>query len=169
MPVQVRHEQPRDANLVRAVNLDAFPTSAEADLVDCLRGQASPIVSLVADDGGIVRGHIMFSPVTVAERPELRMMGLAPLAVVRSHQRRGIGSALVRAGLNACRAMQVEAVVVLGHPEYYPRFAFRPASRFGLSCDYDVRDEAFMAVELRPAALAGPPGRVRYHPAFNGL
>jgi putative acetyltransferase len=167
--MQIRVEQPWDAKPIRAVNLDAFPTRDEADLVDRLRGQASPIVSLVADDRGIVRGHIMFSPVTVSERPDLRIMGLAPMAVMHSYQRRGIGSALVRAGLDACRAMRIEAVVVLGHPEYYPRFGFRPASRFGLSCEYDVPDEAFMAIELEHAALEGQPGRVHYHSAFATL
>ena len=87
------------------------------------------------------------------------------MAVVPSAQRRGIGSALVSAGLDACRMF--DAVVVLGHAGYYPRFGFVPASRFSLRCEYDVPDDVFMVRELRPGALAGKRGTIRYHPAFG--
>lgn len=131
--------------------------------------RAEPLVSLVALDEGAIVGHILFSPVTVDGHPELLLMGLAPMAVAPEHQRRGIGSALVEAGLTACKALGATAVVVLGHPEYYPRFAFRPASGWGLVSEYDAPDEAFMALELRDGALRGVSGTVRYHPAFGEL
>jgi putative acetyltransferase len=166
MRVTIRPESPRDGPTVRVVEASAFPTTAEADLVDALRAEASPLVSLVAEDDGVVVGHIMFSPVTLEGRSDLRWMGLAPMAVRPARQRQGVGSALVRLGLDACRAMGVAAVVVLGHPAFYPRFGFQRASRFGLRCEYDVPDEAFMAIELAPAAFAGATGTVRYHPAF---
>jgi putative acetyltransferase len=163
--VGVRPESPGDIGAIRAVNLAAFETSLEADLVDALRAQASPVVSLVAEQGGTIVGHILFSPVTLADHPEARIGGLAPMAVAPQTQRRGIGSALVRAGLDACAMF--DAVVVLGHADFYPRFGFVPASRFGLRCEYDVPDEVFMAHELRPGALAGKRGTIRYHPAFD--
>ena len=95
-------------------------------------------------------------------------MGLAPMAVAPLHQRRGIGSALVRAGVDEARQLGVDVVAVLGHPTYYPRFGFSPASRFSITCEYDVPDEAFMVRELRPGALAGKKGVVMYHAVFGG-
>jgi putative acetyltransferase len=166
--VIVRAEQLGDAAAVRAINRAAFTTPFEADLVDALRVQASPLVSLVADADGAIVGHILFSPVTIAARDDLAVMGLAPMAVLPSRQRAGIGSTLVRAGLDRCRALARRAVVVLGHPAFYPRFGFVPASRFALRCEYDVPDDVFMAMELQPDALKSAHGLVRFHPAFSG-
>jgi putative acetyltransferase len=164
--VTIRPERTPDAPAIRAVNLAAFETTTEADLVDLLRTQASPVISLVAEDGPAICGHIMFSPVTLGDRGDVRIAGLAPMAVLPSQQRRGIGTALVLAGLEACARIDYGAVVVLGHAGYYPRFGFRPASGFGLRSEYDVPDEAFMALELRPGSLAGAAGVIRYHPTF---
>ena len=170
MSVTIRTERAADVSAIRLVNRAGFETGAEADLVDALRERASPIVSLVAEAAGAVVGHIMFSPVTLAERDvDRRLMGLAPMAVLPSVRRRGVGSALVREGLARCKNLDVAAVVVLGHPQYYPRFGFVPASRFGLSCEYGVADEAFMALELFVGKLTGVTGTVRYHPAFAEL
>ncbi len=165
----IRAERSGDLEGVRAVNEGAFPTRAEADLVDRLRSQASPVISLVALDGTAIVGHILFSPATLERREPLRLMGLAPMAVLPSHQRRGIGSALVASGLDACRNLGVDAVVVLGHARYYPRFGFCPASTFGLRSEYDVPDDVFMALELRPGSLAGSTGVVRYHDVFRSV
>ena len=166
--MQIRPEQPDDITPIRQVNLSAFEGATEADLVDALRDQAHPIVSLVADDNGALVGHILFSPVTFSSHPDLRVMGLAPMAVLPDRQREGIGSALARAGITACRDLGYEAVVVLGHAEYYPRFGFVPASRFGLRSEYDVPDDVFMAMELTPGALEGlGAGTIRYHEAFG--
>lgn len=85
------------------------------------------------------------------------------------HQREGIGSALVNAGLDQCRSLGVGAVVVLGHPSYYPRFGFHTAARIGIGCEYDSPEEAFMAIELIPGHLQGVTGTVRFHQAFNDL
>ena len=154
---------------MRAVNVAAFETPAEADLVDALRAQARPLVSLVAEEGGTIAGHIMFSPVTLPGHPALTVMGLAPMAVAPARQRAGLGSALVRAGLEACRRLAADAVVVLGHPEYYPGFGFAPGVRTGLGCEYDVPGEVFMVLELWSGALRGATGKVRYHAAFASL
>jgi putative acetyltransferase len=165
----IRPEQPRDIPSVREVNLSAFPTSAEADLVDALRQAAAPTISLVADLGESIVGHICFSPVTLTNWPDLRVMGLAPMAVRATWQRQGIGSALVTAGVESCRQRGSEAIVVLGHTTFYPRFGFVPASRFGIRCEYDVPDDHFMALELEPGILSGKSGTIQYHPAFAGF
>jgi len=163
----VRSERSGDVAAIRGVNLAAFEGAVEADLVDALRAQARPIVSLVADDAGSIAGHILFSPVTLSGSQDLKIMGLAPMAVLPARQREGIGSALVSAGLDACNRLGFGAVVVLGHAGYYPRFGFVPASRFGLVSEYHVADDVFMAVELEPGALTGVSGTIRYHSAFS--
>lgn len=163
----IREERQGDAERIRGVNLAAFETSTEADLVDALRRQATPIVSLVAEDNANVVGHILFSPVTLASDPGLILMGLAPMAVVPSRQRQGVGSTLVREGLERCRQLNVAAVVVLGHPDYYPRFGFLPAVRLSLRSEYDAPDEAFMVRELRDGVLRGRSGTIRYHSVFG--
>lgn len=164
--VQVRDEERRDWAAVHALTAAAFGRPDEARLVEALRREASPLVSLVAEHDETIVGHVLLTPVSVSGRNE-RMMGLAPLAVAPAEQRRGVGSALVRAGLARCRDEGVDAVVVLGHGAYYPRFGFAPAARVGLSCEYDGAGDSFMAVELRPGALRGTGGVVRYHPAFG--
>jgi putative acetyltransferase len=165
--VLIRPEREADAAAVHAVNASAFETPVEAHLVDALRRQAEPIVSLVAEDRGAIVGHIMFSPVTLTGHPALRLMGLAPMAVVPTHQRQGIGSGLVSAGLEQCRQLGFAAVVVLGHPAYYPRFGFSPSTRFGIGCEYDVEEDVFMVMELHAGALRGTSGTIQYHAAFS--
>ena len=165
----IRDERPVDVDSIRAVNLTAFETSTEADLVDALRRRATPLISLVAEDGANVVGHILFSPVTLASEPGLTLMGLAPMAVVPSRQRQGVGSSLVREGLDRCRQVNAAAVVVLGHPEYYPRFGFLPAARLFLRCEYDVPEDVFMVMELDQGTLKGKSGTIQYHPAFASV
>ena len=165
--MNVREENPADRAAVHAVNAAAFDTTAEADLVDALRAKARPLVSLVAEEGGAVIGHILFSPVSLDENPAPGIMGLAPMAVVPGRSRTGVGSALVRAGLERCRKLGFGAVVVLGHPAYYPRFGFQPAARFGIRCEYDAPEEAFMLLELQPGFLQGATGTIHFHEAFR--
>ena len=167
--MEIRAERETDIDAVRAVNISVFETPCEANLVDALRKQATPVVSLIAKEGDTIVGHIMFSPVSLSGLPELKIIGLAPMAVMPERQRKGIGSALVRAGLEQCKQLGFVAVVVLGHTEYYPRFGFSPTSRFGIDCEYDVPEEAFMAMELQPDALHEKTGKVKYHAAFSSL
>lgn len=165
---RVRPEVPADAGAVRRVNEAAFGRPGEADLVDALRRDAAGLVSLVAEEGGEVVGHVLFSPAAVEGADGLRVAALAPMAVLPGRQGGGVGSRLVRAGLEACRAGGYAAVAVLGHPAYYPRFGFEAASRWGIRCEFPAPDEAFMALELVPGALDGRSGVLRYAPAFHG-
>ena len=164
--MRIRAEHMNDLVQIRDVNRAAFGSSAEAGLVDALRTHARPFVSLVATDGDDIIGHIAFSPVTVSSSATAAIAGLAPVAVLPSYQRRGLGSALVHAGLERCAEVGFSAVVVLGHPTFYQRFGFAPASTFGLRSTYDVPVDVFMALELVDGALQGTSGVVHYDPAF---
>jgi len=163
--VLIRREHPGDEAAVHRVNEDAFGGPDEAAIVEALRANGGVTLSLVAELDGTVIGHILFSPVSID--PAGAAIGLAPMAVLPGHQRRGVGGSLVREGLELLRQAGHAAVVVLGHPEYYPRFGFVGASRFGLRCEFACPDEAFMAIELSPGALASRPGIVRYRPEFQ--
>ena len=135
-------------------------------MVDTLREQVHPTISLVAEIDGAVVGHIFFSPVSLVGHPDLRIIGLAPMAVLPTYQNQGIGSALVLEGLKACKEADFQVTIVLGHPGFYPRFGFVPSIQFGIDSEYDVPPEVFMALELEENALQGNSGRIQYHPAF---
>ena len=167
--IRIRSHTADDDNAVWQVNKTTFPTPAEAGLVERLRAEADPVISLVAEDDSGLVGHILFSPVCLAADSAFPAMGLAPMAVVPGWQRRGIGGAMLHAGLDACRGHGCRAVFVLGHPDYYPRFGFVAASRYGVETRYEVTDEAFMVLELEPGALKGLAGKMHYHPAFDAL
>jgi putative acetyltransferase len=165
----IRLEEVEDFQAVRTVNVSAFETPAEANLVEVLRNEAHPYISLVAEqDGGIV-GQIMFTPVTLSGHLELKIIGLAPVAVAPEQQGKGIGSALIKAGLEKCKDLGYGAVIVLGHKNYYPRFGFTPSINFGIGCEYDVPPEVFMILELQPGYLQGAKGIIQYHPAFKDV
>ena len=162
--LSVRPEAPADHGAVRLLLAAAFEGPEEAALVDRLRGEADAI-SLVAEADDGVRGHILFTRVTVGDETPRPAMALGPMAVEPSWQRRGIGSALVEAGLARCREAGHEAVFVLGHSDYYPRFGFRPAA----PCWFRGPEfaPAFFSIELVSGGLRGLTGKVRYHPAFD--
>lgn len=165
--ISIRSEKREDHASVYSINELAFGQPNEADLVDALRQKADAFISLVATVDDTVVGHILFSPVTVeSERDSFTAMGLAPMAVLPTHQNQGVGSSLVREGLKECQRRSYDIVVVLGHPKFYPRFGFEPASSKGLRCEYNVPDDVFMLIELKPNALAGRQGLVKYHSEF---
>lgn len=163
----IRAEGPADIQAIRQVNELAFEAATEARLVDALRVRAKLLVSLVAENEGCVVGHIAFSRVDAASTGELLGLGLGPMAVLPSFQKQGIGSSLVREGLRRCKELGASFVVVLGHPHFYPRFGFLPASQFRLSCSWAVPEGVFMAIELNSGALANAEGLVTYEPEFN--
>jgi len=161
--VEIRPESIHDADAVAAVNEAAFGRPDEARLVARLRGRARPYLGLVAVEDGAVVGHILFTPVPLqCDQGRHIVMALAPMSVLPAHQRRGIGTALVHAGLEACRAAGHEIVMVLGHPAFYPRFGFVRAHPLGLTSEPPFPDESFMLAELTPGALRGRRGVIRY-------
>lgn len=163
----VRLEKTEDIDGVRRLNEQAFETPSEAGLVDRLRARGKLVVSLVAADGDRIVGHIAFSRVSVAANPRVPGVGLGPMAVLPDRQGQGIGSQLVRAGLDRCRDMGYDFAVVVGHPEYYPRFGFVQASKYGITCVWEVPEGVFMALELRPQGLVSASGLVAYEPDFD--
>jgi putative acetyltransferase len=168
----VRSEKPEDIPAIRIVVEQAFGkafgSAAEADLVDALRRNGKAILSLVAEDDDHIVGHVLFSQVTLrSNETELTGVGLAPLAVIPDRQNQRIGSMLVEEGLKRLREDGYRFIVVLGHPHYYPRFGFIPASGFNIKSEYDVADDVFMAMELQTGALRDQPGIARYQPEFN--
>jgi len=164
--MQIRPEKPADIEAIFALHTAAFGQPGEAKLVDVLRQQATPFVSLVAANDVAVVGHIAFSPVTLSGHADLKIMGLAPMAVANVCQRQGIGLALIKEGLAQCQSLGYGAVVVLGHPSYYPRAGFIPAHSFGIRCVYDAPPEAFLLMELVPGYLQNASGTIAYHQAF---
>ena len=167
--ILIREEQPGDAAEIRTVNERAFGQPAEANLVDKLREDCEALLSLVTVREGRVVGHILFSPITFDRSKNMNGgMGLAPMAVLPDCQRQGIGSRLVERGLALLRSRSCPVVVVLGHPEYYPRFGFVPASAHGIRCQWDgVPDEAFMIHIFDAPAMEGVQGIVRYRAEFE--
>ena len=163
MTITIRPERPDDVDAVGAVTTEAFGRPDEAGLVERLRARARPYLALVAVADSAVVGHIVFAPITLhCYQAPYTITALAPMAVRPAWQRRGIGSALVREGLAACRAAGHDVVVVVGHPAFYARFGFGPARPRGLMSEPPFPDETFMVAELTPDALRGRRGVVLY-------
>ncbi|KAB2591292.1 bifunctional class I SAM-dependent methyltransferase/N-acetyltransferase [Streptomyces arboris] len=162
-----RPETAADREAVHAVNSAAFPTRDEADLVDTLRADAEawlPHLSYVAEaPDGSVAAYALLTRCRVGDAPAL---ALAPVATSPAHQRQGAGQAVVRAVLDEARVRGEALVVVLGHPDYYPRFGFVPASRHGIRPGFEVPDEAIMALVLDDSVPV-PVGMIRYPAAFG--
>ena len=164
----IRPEQPRDQQQIRTINQQAFAGDAEANLVDALRNSGLPLISLVAEENNRLIGHILFSPVTLAGQTSApAIAALGPMAVLPERQGQGVGNLLVTTGLEYCVSAGYVAVVVMGHPDYYPRFGFVPASNFNIKSEYNVPAEVFMLKELLDSALKGSKGTIQYHAAFK--
>lgn len=162
-----RPETASDVSAVRRIVEAAFPTAAEADLVDALRSDPDAWVEglslLALTEAGEPVGHALLTRCHVGDEPAL---ALAPCAVLPRHQRSGAGSAAVRAALDAARAQGGNLVVVLGHASYYPRFGFAPASRIEVRAPFEAPDDAFLTLALDPTSPT-PTGTVRYADAFG--
>lgn len=168
MPIQIRNERPGDEKAIYEVNFRAFGQDAEPKLVDVLRANCPEGISLVAEQEGVVVGHILFTPAQIEEGPKkTKGMGLAPLAVLPEYQRKGIGSALVRFGLEELHKRGTLFVVVIGHPWFYPKFGFEKASQYGVRCEYNqVPDEASMILVFDPKKFQGVQGVAVERPEF---
>ena len=164
----IRGERPEDSAAIHEVHELAFGRPAEADLVDALRAGRKATLSLVAVEDARIVGHILFSPILINSGDRtFSAVGLAPMAALPERQRCGIGSQLVKAGLLECRNTGHDCVLVLGHPTYYPRFGFVPASRYGLKSEYEVPDEAFMVLAWHEGVLEDRGGVAKYQPEFR--
>jgi putative acetyltransferase len=164
----IRHERPDDVDAIRAVNDAAFGRPVEGHLTDQLRTEGAVLMSLVAEEAGDIVGHILFSRVAIEPQGgRLPAAILGPVAVVPTKQNQGIGSALVRRGLDECASIGINAVVLVGHPAYYPRFGFDPKLAERIEAPYE--GPAFMAIELVPNALGFDSGRLVLPKAFRDL
>jgi predicted N-acetyltransferase YhbS len=162
-----RPERPGGAAAIRDVLLAAFPTAAEADLVDALRADGGAwregLSLLALDAEATIVAHALLTRAFVGEEP---VLALAPCATLPARQGRGAGSAAIRAALAAGRAQGENTVVVLGHPAYYPRFGFTPAADAGITAPFDAPEDAFLALALDPSRPL-PRGELRYPAAFG--
>ena len=166
---KIRFEKPEDIAFIHSVNELAFGRVSEAKLVDTLRLACTDHLSLVADDNGSIIGHLMFTPVVITDgKQKTEGMGLAPMAVLPSRQRQGIGTQLVDTGLQILKEKGCPFVIVLGHPEYYPRFGFQAASGCNIRTQWDgIPDEAFMILVMDHEAMQNASGVATFRDEFN--
>ncbi len=165
MSVKIREEEPGDASIIEAITLAAFSNAAhtvhaEHHIVNALRRSGALTISLVAELDGVLVGHVALSPVSISDG-SVHWFGLGPISVLPVHQRRGVGSALMRAVLAALRQRGTHGCVLLGDPGYYGRFGFRATPDLVLP---GVLPEYFQALHLGAATARGS---VTYHPAFE--
>jgi putative acetyltransferase len=166
---KIRFEKPEDIAFIHSVNEQAFGRVSEAKLVDTLRLACTDHLSLVADDNGSIIGHLMFTPVVVTDgKQKTEGMGLAPMAVLPSKQHQGIGTQLVDTGLQILKEKGCPFIIVLGHPEYYPRFGFQAASGRNIRTQWDgVPDEAFMILVMDHEAMQNVSGIAIFRYEFS--
>jgi putative acetyltransferase len=164
--MEIREERPDDRAAVWEVNRRAFGRDDEAALVERLHSGGFVRAALVAEVDGQVVGHLAFSAMAIETATgTVPALALAPVAVLPERQSQGVGSTLVREGLEACRRRGHAIVLVVGHPRYYPRFGFSAELARPLESPY--AGDSFMALELAPGALAGVEGRVVYAEPFG--
>jgi len=168
--IEIRRETVNDVTVIRCINERAFGQSVEADIIDKLRENCHELLSLVAVLDGQSVGHILFSPASIdnTDSVHIKGMGLAPVAVLPEFQNRGIGSELIRRGIRILRDWGSPFVIVLGHPDYYPRFGFERASLHRITSQWEgVPDEAFMILILDRKAMPGVSCVAHYREEFN--
>jgi putative acetyltransferase len=167
----IRKEQPSDHQQIWVLNSVSYASDAEANLVNDLRGSGCEFLSLVAVIDQRIVGHILFTPVELLDDlyqiNDARIMGLAPMAVAEDFRKQGVGTELIKAGLQFCRDLDYDAVTVLGHPGYYPKFGFVPSNNYNIKSEFDVPEEVFMVHELIEDSLSGLRGTILYHDRFN--
>jgi putative acetyltransferase len=164
--IEIREERPTDVAGIRDVNRRAFGQDHEGNIVDALRSNGAALLSLVAIRDGRAVGHIMYSPLVVGR---VTGSGLGPMAVHPDHQRQGIGSELVRVGNWKLKDAGCPFIVVVGHASFYPRFGFRPARTYGISCEWNVPDDVFMVLVLDHATMQRVSGLAKYRPEFSSV
>jgi putative acetyltransferase len=172
LKIIIRSEGPDDYPIIDLVNKQAFNRPNEAELIRKLRQTREFVteLSLVAEQDEMVVGHILFYPAYIKSTDARhQVLSLGPMAVLPLYQRRGIGSELIMEGLTRAKSLNYKSVIVLGHVHYYPRFGFKPASRWGITPPFDVPENVFMALELEPGELKDKSGTVVYPEAFKDV
>lgn len=166
--VTIRQEYEEDFEDIREVNEEAFNQPDEADLVETLRAGEKVIASLVAEEEQTIVGHILFTEASI-DGSDIKVAGLAPMAVLPEFQNQGIGTQLIEEGLDECMSQGYDVIIVLGHVDYYPRFGFKPASEYGITSEWDeqIQEDAFMVLELHTGRLDGITGIARYAEEFS--
>ena len=169
--LEIRPERPGDEDAKAEDTRRAFEGEEETGIIEAVRGSGYfiPELSLVAEQDGKIIGHVMFSIITLVrfDRPAEKILSLAPMSVDPEMQKQGIGTALVKAGMEKAAELGHTVVVVIGHPEYYPRFGFRQARPIGFDIGMDVPDAAFMVAGLQPDALQDTAGMIQFSPPFG--
>ena len=165
----LRFEKKEDIKGIHSVHVESFETDQEAKLVDDLRLGDLDLISLVAEENQKIIGHLLFSPVFLDSNIKIKMMGLAPLAILPTYQNRGIGTLLVRKGLDVCVQKKIQSIVVLGDPKFYSRFGFESSVNYSIRSDFNVNPEVFQIKELEKGIFQGFAGIVKYHDRFNQL
>ncbi len=166
--MSIRREQPSDSAKIAKIYTKGFDTDAEIILVNSLRTSGIPYISLVYEEGNDVIGHALFTPVDlVGDDSDVQIVGLAPICVLPREQYCGVGSSLVYAGLDECRSEGYDAVVALGYTGFYLKFGFVPSVEFGITTEFNVPAEVFVAQELKPGALKGRQGCIKFQQAFD--
>jgi predicted N-acetyltransferase YhbS len=149
---------------------DRYSRGDEGRLIRMLRDGDSYLedLSIVAERHGRIIGYVMLVPASVKGFPDaLPSLVLAPVAVLQEYQGRAVGSRLVEFALDRARDLGYGSVFVFGHPAYYPRFGFKPASLWGVTSPFDVSEESFMTLELVDGALEGVHGQLDVSPVFQ--
>jgi putative acetyltransferase len=162
--IEIRQEQSEDVAAIRDLNGRAFGGEQEGQIVGALRANRGAQLSLVAVDEGRGVGHILYSPLQIGK---IEGSALGPMAVDPRVQRQGIGTELVKAGNAHLRENGCPFVVVVGHPEFYPRFGFRPARPLGITCEWELPDDVFMILVLDETTMSGVTGKAAYRPEFT--
>ena len=169
--ISIRSEKECDFEAIRQVNDHAFGRPEEGRLVDNLRQlpEFDSRLSLIAEANGKIIGHALFCPIYIQgeDGEEYPCLSLGPIAVIPSHQNQGVGGMLIETGHRAALDLDYTAVVLLGHPEYYPRFGYLPAEKWDLRNSWNIDGDPWMAIELVEGALACKAGLVKYPEAFN--
>ena len=169
MNTTIRKEEEKDHKQIHEVNKLAFQQENESNLIEKIRKSENfvPELSIVAEINNRIVGHILFSKIKIMGDSDYESLALAPVAVIPEFQKRGIGSELVKIGIDKAKELGFDSIIVLGHKEYYPKFGFQRASKWDIKCPFEVPDEVFMAIELTEKAFEGKAGTVKYPDEFN--
>jgi putative acetyltransferase len=165
--VEIREERPDDVAAIRDLNRRAFGQDQESNIVDALRSNGATVLSLLATLNSRVVGHIMYSSLSIGG--EITGAALGPMAVLPEYQRQSIGSKLVEAGNLKLKDAGYPFIIVVGHANYYSRFGFRPASAYGIRCEWEVPDDVFMLLVLDDAKMQGVSGLAKYRHEFSSV